>query len=638
MKARTWPDCAAFCVASGLGSCAFWLLAQRAAYSALLTLGSELQTADEARLVWATVCAQTLLFLGPGLILALALRAAQKARAANIAFVCWATLIFTLEALDLRTYAAFGRHLTEIARFAVVPDGAQVGGSMGGWGLLVLRAAALSALGCGVLTLGLQSVFAPLSARLTSRVRYLLTALALPAFACGSALPWFAGVFYRHPDVRQRLYKQLVWAPPSPELASSAFRDPNWAALDAGLRSRYVRAFPQLFANRAWTVDPGPARARPNVIILLVESWRQDSLTPERMPRLSAWAERGLVAKQHYGGSDYSEAGMFSLLYGRSPLLFHATLDGHEPANWCPIAHRLGMECNYYSGHPKIWMRREEFLNPSAVDHFVHDDSGDWPHWDQTALEQALRSLRAPGAKSQIALVYLMSTHFEYQYPVSYERHLPVKRDVSWKGTDMHGLGAADRIPLSNRYLNSLAFMDDLLADAIEKLDPTQNIIVLTGDHGESLGEDGHFGHGYGFPDSIAKVPFAIVGPGFSPAHRDAPSLHEDLLPTLVHALGGRASGPNEARDLLTTDVPRNGLLLAHCSYGHQVADAVLAHGSLRLRMELGLLKPEVNLLWPEDVNGHPLGTDTLDAQQVQQLLATFDTELTAIYSSVRSL
>ncbi len=638
MKTRSWSDCCAFCVAALLGSLLFWRFVQRAAFQALLSLGSQAQTADEARLVSATVCAETLLFLVPGLLTAVLLRSLNRTRAAVGAFVLWSTLVFTFEALDIRTYAAFGRHLTEIARFALLPNGAQVGGNIGGWGVVALRAAVLAALGSAALWLTLRELLAPLTAALGLAMRRLLAALTVPLLALGAALPWFAGVFYHHPDVRQRLYKQLVWPPPSPELENGAFRDPNWAALNAGLRSSYARAFPLLYATRRLTVTAAPARARPNVVILLVESWRQDSLTPERMPRLSAWAERGLVAEQHYGGSDYSEAGMFSLLYGRSPLLFHATLDAHEPAAWCPAAHQLGMECNYYSGHPKIWMRREEFLNPGAVDHFVHDDTGDWPAWDHAAVDHAVRAVQAPGATPQIALVYLMSTHFEYEYPNSYERHLPVKRNISWKATDPRGIGLADRTSIENRYLNSLAFMDDLLADAIEKLDPNRNIIVLTGDHGESLGEDGHFGHGYGFPDSIAKVPFAIVGPGIPASHRSAPSLHEDLLRTLVHALGGSASGPSEARDLLAPDAPRSGLLLAHCSYGHKVADVVLSHGNARVHMELGLQAPDVNLLWPEDSSGHPLGTQTLDAQQVNLLLHTFDSELTAIYSPTRSL
>jgi membrane-anchored protein YejM (alkaline phosphatase superfamily) len=636
-SAQAWAEDAALCSATLITPCAFWWLAQAPSYAALTGLAASGRTAQEALLIPATVCAQSLLLLLPGLLAALLLRRSGRASWATSVFVPWSSLVFTVEALDLQTYNAFGRHLSEVARFALLPGGAKVGGDVGHWVLVVLRCVALSALGSALSTWLLRRAANAVAERASLAFRRALGLLAVPVLGLSAALPWYAGVFYHHPDLRERLYKQLVWSP-GPELANAAFKDPNWAVLDAGLRAEYARAFPHLFAERRLSIERGPARTPPNVIIVLLESWRADSLTPERMPRLSAWAERGLVAEQHYGGSDYSEAGMFSLLYGRTPLLFHATLDRHEPAAWCPLAHTLGMECSYFSGHPKIWMRREEFLNESAVDHFVHDDNGGWNQWDQSALANAVTAVQVHGARPQLALVYLMSTHFEYEYPASYERHLPVRNDMSWRGTDPGGLGAADKIPVSNRYLNSLAFMDDLVADAIAKLDPQQNIVVLTGDHGESLGEDGHFGHGYGFPDSIAKVPFVIVGPGIAPSHRKAPSLHADLLRSLAHALGGQASGPAEAQDLLAEATPRSGLLLAHCSYGRKVADAVLSRGAARVRMELGLQQPEVNLLWPEDSAGHPKSTESLGAEQVKQLLSTFEAELTAIYSPTRSL
>jgi hypothetical protein len=593
---------------------------------------------EAAWLITATVCTESLLFLLPGVLLASALRIWGRPRWAAPALIASLSIVFGIEALDQEIYATFGRHLGELARFALLESGARVAGGGGHWAFVTLRVAVLSVLAC---TLGARIVLwlvVPGLARASLDFQRLLAVSGLLGLALAAAFPWFGGVFFHHPDLRERLYKQFIWPPPSPAQADAAFRDPNWAALDVGLRHIYTQAFPRLYATRRLTVDPGPPRARPNVVILLVESWRQDSLTSERMPRLAAWAEHGLVAEQHYGGSDYSEAGMFSLLYGRSPLMFHAALDAHQGAAWCPIAHDFGMECSYFSGHPKIWMRREEFLNPGAVDHFVHDDSGDWPHWDQTAVDHALSALTTAGARPQLALVYVMSTHFEYEYPAAYQRHVPVSQNVSWRETDTRSLGPADRISISNRYLNSLAFMDDLLADAIAKLDPNQNIIVLTGDHGESLGEDGHFGHGYGFPDSIAKVPFVIVGPGIPASHRHAPSLHEDLLATLVHALGGSASGPSEAQDLLGNAPARGGLLLAHCSYGHRVADVLLSHGSVRVRMELGLNEPTVTLLWPEDSAGHPLGTTSLDAERVKGLLSTFESQLSAVYSPSRSL
>jgi hypothetical protein len=579
-----------------------------------------------------------LLLVLPGLLFALLFQYARRPRLARYGFLIWVSWVFTFEALDLATYAGFGRHLTELARFALLPAGVQAAGNASHFVWLALRWLALSALSSALCLFAVRSALIPIAVRLSRSFRRFVALLALPALGMSASLPWFGDVFYHHPDLRERLYKQLVWPPANTNQGRALFKDPNWVALDAGLQEAYANAFPKLFSAQHTCVRAAPATGRPNVVIILVESWRQDSLTPERMPRLSAWSERGLVAEQHYGGSDYSESGMFALLYGRSPLLYHAALDAHEPAAWCGIAHDLGMECSYFSGHPLVWMRREEFLNPNSVDHFVHDDSGDWNQWDRNALNNAIQAVQTPNARPQIAMVSLMSTHFEYQYPAAYERHLPVLRNASWRDTDTRSLAAMDRVSVTNRYLNTLAFMDDLIADAIDKLDPNKNIIVLTGDHGESLGEDGHFGHGYGFPDTIAKVPFAIVGPGIAPSHRQAPSLHQDLLRTLVHALGGHASGPREANDILASPLPRTGLLLTHCSYNHQVADALLTHQRARLHLELGLHEPSVTVLWPEDPLGHPAPMESLGPEQLKGLLSEFETQLSAIYSPSCSL
>jgi membrane-anchored protein YejM (alkaline phosphatase superfamily) len=292
----------------------------------------------------------------------------------------------------------------------------------------------------------------------------------------------------------------------------------------------------------------------------------------------------------------------------------------------------LDMDCSYYSGHPKIWLRREEFLNSHVVDHFVHDDSGDWNQWDRTALQHAVTAIRASSGRPAISTVLLMSTHFEYEYPSAYERHLPVLVGAKWPQTEPIDLNVSNREALRNRYLNALAFTDDIVADAIAQLDPSNTVVVFTGDHGESLGDDGRFGHGYSFADVITHVPFAMVGPGIPAGTRETPSLHADVLRTLVHVLGGKAAGPAESEDLLTPTQPRSSLLLAHCSYLHDEADTLLIHGKNRIRMQLGLRTASLRLRGSEDPLGHPAPLDNLSAAQVAELVAAFENELQLLW------
>jgi membrane-anchored protein YejM (alkaline phosphatase superfamily) len=406
------------------------------------------------------------------------------------------------------------------------------------------------------------------------------------------------------------------------------------AELSEGLRTMYRSKFPLIYAAK-----PTDGRAlalndhRPNVIIIALESFRRDGMSSEWMPKVDAWSRGGLRLRRHYTGSIFSEAGLFALLYGRSPLVYHSVLDAGVRPQLCETLRHSGYRCGYFSGHPKVWFRREEYINDRTFDEFVHDDTGDWNQWDRTALKNLVRAARATGKKPLFGMVFLMSSHFEYQYPPEYERHLPVTRDLTWETTRMSVLGPESREPLLNRYRNTLAFLDDALDQTIRALDPKQNLIIITADHGESFNDDGRFGHGSVFSDVVARVPMAIVGPGIEPAEFDEPTLHVDVLPTVVHALAGHSVSIAHAhgRDLLARQPARESLLLAHCDPNRDSAEALLLRGDRRVRLHLGLQAPTLQLLGLEDDRARLVVDHHLDSTQVQQLLAAFEGQLATL-------
>jgi arylsulfatase A-like enzyme/Tfp pilus assembly protein PilF len=76
--------------------------------------------------------------------------------------------------------------------------------------------------------------------------------------------------------------------------------------------------------------------------------------------------------------------------------------------------------------------------------------------------------------------------------------------------------------------------LDDLKAGGLEG----QTVIVLTADHGESLGEHGESTHGYFAYNSTLHVPLIIAGPGIGPSRVKESVGHADIYPT-VCALAG---------------------------------------------------------------------------------------------------
>ena len=63
--------------------------------------------------------------------------------------------------------------------------------------------------------------------------------------------------------------------------------------------------------------------------------------------------------------------------------------------------------------------------------------------------------------------------------------------------------------------------------------------IIVTGDHGEGLGEHGIVAHGYDLYAPQTKVPLIVRVPGLGSRRVKEPVGHVDLAPTLVNLAGG---------------------------------------------------------------------------------------------------
>lgn len=64
-----------------------------------------------------------------------------------------------------------------------------------------------------------------------------------------------------------------------------------------------------------------------------------------------------------------------------------------------------------------------------------------------------------------------------------------------------------------------------------------RTLIVLTGDHGESLGDHGELTHGYFAYNATLHVPLIVSGPGIKPARIAANVSHVDVFPTVCEFL-----------------------------------------------------------------------------------------------------
>jgi membrane-anchored protein YejM (alkaline phosphatase superfamily) len=62
--------------------------------------------------------------------------------------------------------------------------------------------------------------------------------------------------------------------------------------------------------------------------------------------------------------------------------------------------------------------------------------------------------------------------------------------------------------------------------------------VIVTGDHGEEMREQGHVGHGSALTVQQLHVPMVVMGEGVPVGRNDAPTSHADVVPTLMALLG----------------------------------------------------------------------------------------------------
>jgi arylsulfatase A-like enzyme/Tfp pilus assembly protein PilF len=280
--------------------------------------------------------------------------------------------------------------------------------------------------------------------------------------------------------------------------------------------------------------DATAARARPpaNVLLITLDTTRADRLgaygySAARTPNLDALAR---------GGVRFDDATAPAPITGPSHT---AILTGVQPA-------RLGVRDNATTPLPDSALTIAEMLSPRGfatggfVGAFILDrpygfaqgfetfdggftrvDPGTEANAERPAnavVDDALRWLDAvPAGRPFFAWVHLYDPHVTYRPPA----------------------------PFPQDYDGEIAFVDQqigrLLTAVRSRNALGETLIIVAGDHGESLGEHGEDEHGVFLYDAVLRVPLIVFGPGLQRGQVVTGQVRlVDIVPTILDALGGQ--------------------------------------------------------------------------------------------------
>ncbi|MGO9566097.1 MAG: sulfatase-like hydrolase/transferase [Desulfomonilaceae bacterium] len=344
-------------------------------------------------------------------------------------------------------------------------------------------------------------------------------------------------------------------------------------------------------------LDPKPAdssavlskKQLPNVILVTIESFHFSAIGPEMMQKLDRVADKGLRLSKHYSGSNISQLGIYSLFFGRSGITYRGTLERKTPSQLCLSLKQSGYRRSFVtSGEMSSWRRMDEIFNSVNFDNVVRlpnsngknwlASSDDWPSDDRWKLGEALRIVSQTTGKPQFVFTFLMSTHYSYACPPEFRRYTPCDLPplVMWSQTDL--------AILRNRYKNAALFLEDELLKFIAKLDLEKNIVIITGDHGESLGEDGSTVHGNRKSEVQLRTPFVMLGAGIRPRKVEFATTHTDLVPTLLHVLEGKhvPVAHTHGRDIMENGLNEDQVVVTPYKQAHKPDWLLIINGEKR--------------------------------------------------------
>lgn len=298
-----------------------------------------------------------------------------------------------------------------------------------------------------------------------------------------------------------------------------------------------------------------------NVVWLVSESWRADTLNPEIMPATTAFAARAQNFKLHYSGGNGTRIGVFTMMTGVPGNYWEQFLKMGRSAPMMDVLQQQDYQMSLYSSAHFSYPEFDQTIFskiPKSQMHEVEGGSSGWEK-DRTNVTNMLQFIdRRQPDRPFFTWMFFESPHARYYFPPESVIRRPYRDDINYATLDRGEL-RDDIVRIKNRYLNSVHHLDSQFARVFDYLEThdllDSTIVVVVGDHGEEFMENGFWGHNSTFSDPQTRTPLVLWVPGQAAASHGYLTSHLDLPATIMPLLGvtNSASDYSVGMDLLSS-------------------------------------------------------------------------------------
>ena len=284
-----------------------------------------------------------------------------------------------------------------------------------------------------------------------------------------------------------------------------------------------VAAACYLTQRRAATPAPAP---RLNVLLITIDTLRADRVGRGLTPNIDRLAARGASFPNVRASVPLTLPSHVSLMTGTIPPVHGVRENGVVFDRKRPTLARIFKDAGYRTGaFVGAYVLNRRFGLNEGFD--VYDDSV-----RRDAARAEMLEAERPGAEVvDAALKWLDGSAPFFAWVHMYDPHAPYAPPAEF----LQKAGG-------NAYDGEVAYADAQVGRLLAALDQGgltgSTLVVVTSDHGESLGEHGEQTHGMLVYDSAIRVPLVVAAPAIVPWAVDRPMSLVEVAPGILSAVG----------------------------------------------------------------------------------------------------
>lgn len=315
---------------------------------------------------------------------------------------------------------------------------------------------------------------------------------------------------------------------------------------------------------------------RPNILFVVIDALRARHLgcygNPQSISQnIDKLAEEGILFEDAYACTNITDSSLTTIFSGRYPLAHGIISHGNQvleeqinrlkktpllpeilssegyattAVDWIDRWHKRGYQI--YTGKINKEKRRFFRILGAISRKYARIDKSTLIDEAHIITNEAIKTIKKFHNKPFFLFLHYWDLHSRYAPPVKYYKHIkkqPLRLNTATLMRALRRPVKAFMLPENiTRYNASIAFVDHQIGRLINYLERhnilKNTIMILTSDHGESLGEHGIYYTHHGLYDVNLHVPLVIRYPKLPAGKRIKGFVqHFDIVPTILEML-----------------------------------------------------------------------------------------------------